>query len=170
MGYDHLDVALAVVVQAMVSADVAGVMFTANPITGAEDELVVTASYGVGEAVVGGLVTPDTFVLDRRGKVRSRTLGTKERRVVLAGGELEPSLTCGAPRSSSAPVFALAECSRHRTTSSSCDSRNSVRSRGASLRRSAAQSSVGVALTPRSWWPVHAARAGSPRPGVSLRA
>lgn len=87
MGFDHSSVALAVVVQAMVPADVAGVLFTTNPLTGAADEFVVTASYGLGEAVVSGVVTPDVFVVDTEGAVRSRTLGAKERKIVSAGGE-----------------------------------------------------------------------------------
>src|SRR4030095_13732525 len=57
------DVALAVVVQELVEADAAGVMFTANPVTGARDETVINASWGLGEAVVGGQVTPDTIVV-----------------------------------------------------------------------------------------------------------
>jgi rifampicin phosphotransferase len=59
----HEDVALAVVVQELVEADAAGVMFTANPVTGARDETVINASWGLGEAVVGGQVTPDTIVV-----------------------------------------------------------------------------------------------------------
>jgi rifampicin phosphotransferase len=57
------EVALAVVVQELVEADAAGVMFTANPVTGARDETVINASWGLGEAVVGGQVTPDTIVV-----------------------------------------------------------------------------------------------------------
>ncbi|MGW0070387.1 PEP/pyruvate-binding domain-containing protein, partial [Streptosporangium sandarakinum] len=64
-GVPHDDVALAVVVQELVPADAAGVMFTADPVTGARDRIVLNASWGLGEAVVGGLVTPDTVVVDR---------------------------------------------------------------------------------------------------------
>jgi pyruvate,water dikinase len=85
MGFDHLSVALAVVVQAMIPAEVAGVMFTANPVSGARDELLISASYGLGEAVVSGSVTPDTFVLSAAGALRSRTLGSKEIRIVPDG-------------------------------------------------------------------------------------
>lgn len=85
MGFDHLHVALAVVVQVMVPADVAGVMFTANPVTGARDERLISASYGLGEAVVSGLVTPDTFVVGIDGAVRQRTLGAKERAILPDG-------------------------------------------------------------------------------------
>ena len=48
------DVALAVVVQQLVPADVAGILFTANPMTGARDELMINAAWGLGEAIVGG--------------------------------------------------------------------------------------------------------------------
>ena len=63
---DQASVKLAVVVQKMVQADVAGVMFTADPVSGARDELVIDASPGLGEAVVGGLATPDHFVVNKR--------------------------------------------------------------------------------------------------------
>ncbi|GAA5165576.1 hypothetical protein GCM10023321_55740 [Pseudonocardia eucalypti] len=58
-------VGLAVVVQELVAADAAGILFTANPMTGARDQIVINASWGLGEAVVGGQVTPDTVVVDR---------------------------------------------------------------------------------------------------------
>jgi rifampicin phosphotransferase len=57
------DVALAVVVQELVEADAAGVMFTANPVTGTREETVINVSWGLGEAVVGGQVTADTIVV-----------------------------------------------------------------------------------------------------------
>ncbi|WP_030916490.1 PEP/pyruvate-binding domain-containing protein [Streptosporangium amethystogenes] len=62
-GVPHDGVALAVVVQELVEADAAGVLFTANPVTGARDQVVINASWGLGEAVVGGQVTPDTVVI-----------------------------------------------------------------------------------------------------------
>ncbi|MBP2411889.1 pyruvate,water dikinase [Arthrobacter stackebrandtii] len=77
-GIDHAQVQIAVVVQAMVDADTAGVAFTANPVTGVRSEIVVNASAGLGEAVVSGLVTPDQFVLSRDGRVLSRQAGLRE--------------------------------------------------------------------------------------------
>jgi pyruvate,water dikinase len=59
------DVALAVVVQKLVPAEAAGVLFTAHPLTGAREQVVINAAWGLGEAVVGGQVTPDTYVVDR---------------------------------------------------------------------------------------------------------
>ncbi len=61
-GFDHDAAGIAVVVQRMVSADAAGVMFTANPLNTATDEIVVNANWGLGESVVSGIVTPDQFV------------------------------------------------------------------------------------------------------------
>ncbi len=75
---DHRAVSLAVVVQHMIDSAVAGVLFTANPVTGTRDQAVVDASPGLGEAVVSGAVDPDHFVLDATGTVRQRRLGAKQ--------------------------------------------------------------------------------------------
>ncbi|MDW7989790.1 MAG: pyruvate, water dikinase [Archaeoglobaceae archaeon] len=69
-GFRHEDVSIAVVVQKMVNSEKSGVMFTSHPITG-EKKCIIEAVFGLGEAIVGGLVTPDTYVYDR-----------KERRVI----------------------------------------------------------------------------------------
>jgi phosphohistidine swiveling domain-containing protein len=74
---------LAVLVQQLVPADVSGVLFTANPVSLARDEVVLTASWGLGESVVGGTVTPDTFVVQKRPlAVRARRIGAKRRMTV----------------------------------------------------------------------------------------
>jgi pyruvate,water dikinase len=65
-----------VVVQTLLNPTAAGVMFTENPVTGA-DERLVEASWGLGEAVVAGLVVPDQFRLDRSDKVLERKPGRK---------------------------------------------------------------------------------------------
>ena len=67
---------MAVVLQALLSPDAAGVLFTRNPVTGA-DERVIEASWGLGEAVVGGMVVPDVYRIDRRGTVLEATAGEK---------------------------------------------------------------------------------------------
>ncbi len=81
-------VALAVVVQQLVEAQVAGVMFTANPVTGSRRQLVIDASPGLGESVVSGAVNPDRFVLDAdTGALVDQRLGDKRTAVrSLAGG------------------------------------------------------------------------------------
>jgi phosphohistidine swiveling domain-containing protein len=83
LGIDNATVRIAVIVQRMVESDYAGVLFTANPVTGARAETVIDASPGLGEAVVAGLVTPDHYVVDEHGRVTERTLGKRE--VVIRG-------------------------------------------------------------------------------------
>jgi pyruvate, water dikinase len=81
---------VAVVVQTLLDPDVAGVMFTQNPMTGA-DERVIEASWGLGEAVVAGLVIPDHYRVDRSGQVLERKPGRKRVaiRPVASGGTVE---------------------------------------------------------------------------------
>ena len=74
---------MAAVLQHMVAADVAGVMFTRNPVTD-RDERVIEASWGLGESVVAGLVTPDHYRLEPGGRLIERTLGEKDLSIVLA--------------------------------------------------------------------------------------
>jgi pyruvate,water dikinase len=71
------DSRMAVVAQQLVEADVAGVLFTRNPVTGA-DERVIEASWGLGEAVVAGLVTPDQYRVARGGRILEQRLGDKD--------------------------------------------------------------------------------------------
>jgi pyruvate,water dikinase len=68
---------MAVVVQALIDSEVAGVMFTRNPLTGAA-ERVIEASWGLGETVVAGLVTPDRYVLDSSGNLTDQAVGEKD--------------------------------------------------------------------------------------------
>jgi len=88
-GIDPSSVALAVVVQSMVDAAAAGVMFTANPVTGRRKQVVIDAAPGLGEAVVSGSVNPDHFVVDPgAGRVVERQFGDKRVMVrpVVGGG------------------------------------------------------------------------------------
>jgi len=64
-GIAHGEVSLAVVVQELVPAEAAGILFTANPLTGERDQVMMNAAWGLGEAIGSGQVTPDTVVLDR---------------------------------------------------------------------------------------------------------
>jgi rifampicin phosphotransferase len=90
-GIDPRGVHLAVVVQRMVESKVAGVLFTANPLTGRRRQAVIDASPGLGEAVVSGAVNPDHFVINTAtGEILERRLGDK--RIVIqavAGGGTE---------------------------------------------------------------------------------
>ncbi|MET1064576.1 MAG: PEP/pyruvate-binding domain-containing protein, partial [Arthrobacter sp.] len=78
-------VRLAVVVQRMVDAEAAGVMFTANPANGRRDQTVISAAWGLGESVVSGMVTPDDIVVEAgTGRVLSRRTADKEVMTVYA--------------------------------------------------------------------------------------
>ncbi len=66
--FDHFFVSLAVVIQKMVNSGKSGVMFTANPINNSTEEIMINASWGLGEAVVSGIVTPDEYVIDKKTK------------------------------------------------------------------------------------------------------
>jgi pyruvate,water dikinase len=97
---------MGIVVQTLVHADVAGVLFTRHPITGA-DERVIEATWGLGEAVVSGLVTPDSFRVARGGKLVARTLGEKDLMIVY---DADGSGTCEVPvPSSRQEAFCLSE-------------------------------------------------------------
>ncbi len=74
-GFRHEDVLISVGVQMMVDAKSAGVMFTLNPVTGDRSQIVIESSWGLGESVVSGSVTPDEFIVDKE------TLKIIERRI-----------------------------------------------------------------------------------------
>ncbi len=82
-GFGYSNLSIAVVVQIMVAPDVAGVMFIGNPMNARADEIVINASWGLGESVVSGSITPDEYIVARDTlQIKRRTLGSKELRVV----------------------------------------------------------------------------------------
>jgi pyruvate,water dikinase len=77
-GFRHEDVLLAVVVQQMFASEVAGVMFTANPVTSNPGEIFINSSWGLGEAIVSGRVNPDQYIVDKAsGAVTSKIINEK---------------------------------------------------------------------------------------------
>jgi pyruvate,water dikinase len=94
-GFDHCKVQLAVVVQKMVFPQVAGIMFTADPVTSNRKVLSIDASFGLGEALVSGLVNPDIYKV-RNGEIVDKKISAKKLAVYAAkyGGteeeEIEP--------------------------------------------------------------------------------
>ncbi len=108
--------AMGVVVQAMIAADVAGVAFTANPLTGDAGEVVVDASYGLGVTVAGGRVSPDTFRIDKATRAtRDRIVGQKRIEVVLdpAGGVRERDVDSARRAELSMDALALEALAEH---------------------------------------------------------
>ena len=65
-GFDHMSVALSAAIQMMVYSKAAGVMFTVDLVTGNDDNILIEGSYGLGEYVVGGIVTPDNFTVNKK--------------------------------------------------------------------------------------------------------
>lgn len=88
-GYDARPAALAVVIQIMVESDVAGVLFTQNPAAGETQEILINSSYGLGEAVVSGAVSPDELICSREGQILRRVIGSKESMVVYGEKQTE---------------------------------------------------------------------------------
>jgi pyruvate,water dikinase len=84
---EDLPVSVGIVIQAMVPAEVSGVLFTANPLTGDSSEVVVNAAYGLGSQVVEGRVTPDTYRIDKTtGQLRDQMIGSKAQQTLLEQG------------------------------------------------------------------------------------
>jgi pyruvate,water dikinase len=78
-GIDQSTVSLGVVVQQLIPAEAAGILFTANPLTGQRDQAMISAAWGLGEAIVGGQVTPDTLLLEKStGRVLNRQTAEKQ--------------------------------------------------------------------------------------------
>ncbi len=85
-GFDHAGVRLAVLIQKMVDATVSGILFTRDPNTG-ENHMIVEAGWGLGEAIVGGEVTPDHYVIDgATQKIVHKQIAEQRVRVVRADG------------------------------------------------------------------------------------
>jgi len=84
-GYDQESVALAVVIQEMIESEMAGVLFTVNPITNDDNEMQINASYGLGESVVSGRVTADSYVCTKDGCIKNTQIGSKETEIIYDG-------------------------------------------------------------------------------------
>jgi pyruvate,water dikinase len=89
---DLNDIQMAVVVQQMVDADKAGVMFTVDPVNHRRDRVVVEAARGIGEHVVSGEVTPDYYTLDRKGRLKKARVVDEQ---VLSESELAELVEMG---------------------------------------------------------------------------
>ncbi|WP_417629156.1 rifamycin-inactivating phosphotransferase [Nonomuraea insulae] len=109
-GFDHRKVHMAVVVQQMVLPQAAGVLFTADPVTGNRKVATVDAGFGLGEALVSGLVNPDVFTV-RDGEVVAKAIAVKKRAIhpLPAGGTREVEID---PRRQEQPALTDAQVVR----------------------------------------------------------
>ena len=92
---------MAVVVQRMVEPDVAGVLFTIDPVSGRSDQMVVEAVFGLGESVVSGVVTPDHYVIARDGRLKAKSIAVQPY-AVGAGRTAARSSASSTPRKAAA--------------------------------------------------------------------
>lgn len=83
-GYAQTSVSIAVVVQEMVESEKSGVLFTVNPLSKKENEMQINASYGLGESVVSGSVSADSYIVDKSGEILEITIGSKATQIVYA--------------------------------------------------------------------------------------
>lgn len=82
-GLDEINVSVAVVVQAMVASEKAGVVFTVHPISKDKQKLVIEAGWGLGETVVSGIITPDTYVVDKQTlEIVEVNIGSKKQQAI----------------------------------------------------------------------------------------
>jgi phosphoenolpyruvate synthase len=116
-GYAHEDVKLAVVVQKMVNSEISGIMFTVDPHSGAKD-IIIEAGYGLGEAIVGGEVTPDTYVIDKsKMDITKKRISTQKWKYVRGkdGGCLKVDIPAGDEKKQKIPdscILEIAEIGR----------------------------------------------------------
>lgn len=82
-GLDKTEISVAVVVQKMVQSEVSGVAFSVHPISNNNDEIVIEAGYGLGEAIVSGQITPDLYVVSKgRNEVLEKSISKQARAIV----------------------------------------------------------------------------------------
>ena len=74
-----LNVPFAVIVQQFIDGEKSGILFTANPVNGRRDQVVINASWGLGESIVVGTVSPDQWVINKAGTIVETTISQKER-------------------------------------------------------------------------------------------
>ncbi len=80
------EVSVAVVVQAMVQSEISGIAFTAHPVTEDRNQMVIEAGWGLGEAIVGGLITPDTYIVSKENfKILDKNISEQARMIIRQG-------------------------------------------------------------------------------------
>jgi phosphoenolpyruvate synthase len=116
-GYAHKDVKLAVVIQKMVNSEISGIMFTVDPHSGAKN-IIIEAGYGLGEAIVGGEVTPDTYEVDKsKMDVTKKRISTQKWKYIRGkdGGCLKEDIPSGEEKKqkiADARILEIAEIGR----------------------------------------------------------
>jgi len=88
-------VSVAVVIQKMIQSEISGICFTVHPITKNHDQIVIEAGYGLGEAIVGGIITPDTYVVHKiEENILDKNINKQEKMIVKKkGGNVEKQVS-----------------------------------------------------------------------------
>lgn len=86
-GYNQTSVSIAVVIQEMIESEKSGVLFTVNPVNKKENEMQINASFGLGESVVSGRVTADSYIIDKSGNIIEVNIGSKETQIIYGDKE-----------------------------------------------------------------------------------
>jgi pyruvate,water dikinase len=113
------EIAIAVVAQQMVRCDVSFVAFTADPVSGSEDRLLIDAAWGLGEAIVSGVVNPDHVVIGADGEIVDYRIGDKRLMVIPDDSTVDgiravpvPRAMCGLPALTAAQAIQIASICR----------------------------------------------------------
>ena len=92
-GFNVSEIKIAIVIMKQINCDISGVGFSINPINNDYDEAVITSNFGLGESVVGGIITPDEYIINKISKkIVSQKLGTKDKIVKLNINDNETSI------------------------------------------------------------------------------
>ncbi|PIQ74584.1 MAG: hypothetical protein COV85_01295 [Candidatus Portnoybacteria bacterium CG11_big_fil_rev_8_21_14_0_20_44_10] len=79
----NMNISVAVVVQKMIQSEISGVCFTAHPVTKSRDRMVIEAGYGLGEAIVGGIITPDTYIIRKKDRaILDKNVSRQEKMII----------------------------------------------------------------------------------------
>jgi pyruvate,water dikinase len=123
-GFATATAEIAVVVQQLVHSDVSFVAFTTDPIRDRDDHLVITATWGLGESIVSGLVVPDQVVVGPDGSILDYTIGGKHLMVIPGSGADEGTREVAVPRVlQSVPVLSREQITAIATMARSLSSR-----------------------------------------------
>ncbi len=122
-GFDHLEVGIAVPVQRMVQSEASGVMFTLEPVSNDTSKIAIEAGYGLGEAIVSGSVTPDTYIVDKDElRIASKQIGKQKWQIIrnTTGDDQQPNIKVSLPPALQAQqkladddIIALAKLGKH---------------------------------------------------------
>lgn len=97
-GYAQNSIAIAAIIQEMVESEKAGILFTVNPVNKNKDEIQINASYGLGESIVSGRVTADSYIVNKSGKIIDINIGSKEIQIVYADKNTKEETVSGEKR------------------------------------------------------------------------